>query len=62
VPAPRYRFATWLDSRDLSADPVFVELYDHDTDPNETVNVAADHPEVVKSLSSELKPFLKLKR
>lgn len=58
----RYRFVTWLDSRDHGAEPVFVELYDHATDPTETVNVAADHPEVVESLSEQLKPFLKLKR
>ena len=55
----RYRFVTWLDSRDLEADPVFVELYDHDSDPTETINVAGDHPDVVATLSNDLKTFLK---
>lgn len=55
----RYRFVNWLDSRDLDAEPVFVELYDHDQDPHETVNVAAENPEVVAALSQDLKTFLK---
>lgn len=48
----RYRFVTWLDSRDLGAPPVFVELYDHGVDPDETVNVADAHPEIVAALSA----------
>lgn len=55
----RYRFVSWLDSRDLDAPPVFVELYDHEADANETLNVASVHPEVVAELSQKLKLFLK---
>lgn len=55
----RYRFITWIDSRDLDSEPVFVELYDHAEDPTETVNVAGANPEVVKSLLDKLKQFLK---
>ena len=47
----QYRFITWLDSRDLEAAPVFVELYDHGNDPDETINVADQYPDVVKELS-----------
>jgi iduronate 2-sulfatase len=48
----RYRLVIWRDHRDAAAEPVFVELYDHETDPQETVNVADDHPEVVQRLSA----------
>ena len=27
-----------------------IELYDHKNDPYENINIAADHPDVVKSL------------
>jgi len=50
----RYRFVTWLDSRDLQGDPVFVELFDHQRDPTETVNIAADHADVVAQLSKKV--------
>ncbi len=50
----RYRLVQWLDHRSKDSDPVFVELYDHETDPMETVNVAADHPDVVSNLSQRL--------
>jgi arylsulfatase A-like enzyme len=50
----RYRFVTWLDSRDLESEPVFVELFDHDNDPKETVNIAEDNPAVVKELSGKV--------
>ena len=50
----RYRFVTWLDSRDLNADPVFVELFDHQSDPTETENIAGGHPDVVAKLSKKV--------
>ena len=50
----RYRLVQWKDFREKSAEPVFVELYDHQSDPSETKNVAQDHPEVVKKLSKRL--------
>lgn len=46
----RYRLALWRDHRDSTAAPIFVELYDHQSDPNETTNIAADHPELVADL------------
>jgi len=51
----RYRFIAWLDKRALDNKPLFVELYDHQTDKHETVNVAKAHPKVVERLLKELK-------
>jgi len=55
----QYRLVTWLDSRDLKADPVFVELYDHHIDPTETENVAVAHPDVVANLTAKIHTVLK---
>ena len=49
----RYRLVLWRDHRDPTAKPVFVELYDHQADPQETRNVAAQHPELVNKLSRQ---------
>ena len=48
----RYRLVVWRDHRDPAAKPVYVELYDHQTDPHETVNVADNHPDVVRRLNA----------
>ncbi|MCA9119652.1 MAG: sulfatase [Planctomycetaceae bacterium] len=50
----RYRLVVWRDHRDAGAAPLFVELYDHENDPAETVNIAANRPELVKELSAQL--------
>jgi hypothetical protein len=41
----RYRFTKYF----REAEPV-IELYDHQTDPNETKNIANENPGIVKSL------------
>ncbi len=41
----RYRFTKYF----RKAEPT-IELYDHQTDPNETRNIAAENPEIVKNL------------
>jgi hypothetical protein len=46
----RYRLVLWKDYTKLNAEPLFVELYDHKKDPDETRNVAAKRPELVKRL------------
>jgi iduronate 2-sulfatase len=58
----RWRLVLWKDYRDPGRAPLFTELFDHENDPDETVNVAAENAEVVEALSKELKPLLKLKR
>ena len=44
---PRYRFTQYFRDEQPT-----VELYDHQTDPYENKNIAADHPNVVKNLTS----------
>ncbi len=46
----RYRLVVWKDQRHPEAQPVFVELYDHDKDPAETRNIAQQEPELVDRL------------
>ena len=36
----RYRLVAWLDYRDVNLEPLFLELYDHKKDPQETRNLA----------------------
>ncbi|MCO8121607.1 sulfatase [Stieleria sp. TO1_6] len=50
----RYRLVVWRDQRDAQSDPLFVELYDHQTDPKETNNIAENHPDLVRSLVEQL--------
>ena len=49
-----YRFVAWKDRKNPVAKPVYVELYDHQTDPNETKNIADEHPELVVELTAQL--------
>ena len=46
----RYRFIFWKDFTEKDAAPLYFELYDHETDPGETRNIAPENPELVKSL------------
>ncbi|WP_298488178.1 sulfatase [uncultured Maribacter sp.] len=46
----QYRLIVWKDYTQPEKEPLFVELYDHKTDPKETVNVAKENPELVKKL------------
>ena len=55
----RYRLVAWTDYRDKGMDPLFVELYDHNEDPLETVNVADQNPELVEKLLLRMKRALK---
>ena len=47
----QYRFIVWKDRTNKNAEPVFVELYDHKTDPSETKNIAEKNPELVNKLT-----------
>ena len=48
----------WGDHRSSNSKPLFVELFDHKTDPTETANVAAANPELVKTLTKQLNAAL----
>lgn len=50
----RYRLVLWRDWRDATAEPVYTELFDHQTDPTETKNIADQHPDVVAKLRKQL--------
>lgn len=49
----RYRLVLWKDRRHPNADPLFVELYDHKNDPDESINVAAGNTEIIKKLTKK---------
>ena len=46
----RYRLVVWKDYTKPESEPVFLELYDHQTDPLETKNVASENPELCQQL------------
>lgn len=49
----RYRLVVWKDRRRPNETPLFVEIYDHLKDPEETVNIAKDNPELEKELLNQ---------
>lgn len=49
----RYRLVLWKDYRHPEAKPIFVELYDHQGDPAETVNIAEKEPQLVQQLQAQ---------
>jgi iduronate 2-sulfatase len=49
----RYRLVVWRDHRDATAEPLFIELFDHQTDPHETNNIAKQEPELTKKLVAQ---------
>jgi iduronate 2-sulfatase len=55
----QYRLTAWLDDRDRAAEPLAIELYDHQADPHETVNIAKTNPETVKTLMLRLRNQVK---
>ncbi|MDX1929482.1 MAG: sulfatase [Pirellulaceae bacterium] len=52
----RYRFVEWKNSGD-AANKAELELYDYQLDPEETKNLATEHPEVVASLRAILATY-----
>ena len=46
----RYRLIVWKDRDDAERSPIYTEIYDHKTDPNETVNIADTNPKLVSQL------------
>ena len=49
----RYRLVVWKDRSQPASEPVYIELFDHQTDPNETRNIAGDNSELVGELLVE---------
>jgi arylsulfatase A-like enzyme len=50
----RYRFVAWKNRKNPGEQPIYVELYDHQTDPGETKNIAQDNKDLVAQLTSQL--------
>ena len=48
----RWRLVRWTHKK--TGQPAQVELYDHQADPDENVNVAGEHPDVVERLVADL--------
>jgi iduronate 2-sulfatase len=51
----RYRLVVWKDTLHPDADPIFVELYDHQNDANETKNIADQNPQLLAKLIAQFK-------
>ncbi|MEO0472162.1 MAG: sulfatase [Bacteroidota bacterium] len=49
----QYRLVLWKDRSQPEAAPLFIELFDHHQDPQETNNIAAEHPELVQKLIAQ---------
>ena len=47
-----YRLVLWKDSKNKDKAPLYVELYDHQVDPQETKNIAEAYPKKVEELTA----------
>jgi len=58
----RYRLTLWVDRRHPKSEPYAVELYDHESDSHETVNVAnrPEHSAALAALRQELEQMLEI--
>jgi len=50
----RYRLVAWKDTAQPDAQPIFVELFDHEKDPEETINIAKQKPDLVNRLLAQV--------
>ena len=48
-----HRLVVWKDKAQPDQGPVFIELFDHQTDPTETKNIADNEPELVDKLMAQ---------
>jgi iduronate 2-sulfatase len=51
----RHRLVAWLDYRNVHAEPLFLELYDHAKDPKESQNIAKKFPVKTQALLTRLR-------
>jgi len=53
----RYRFTIWVDTRNLDTEPVALELYDHNHDPDENINIAGrpENAKLIKKMKNRIK-------
>ncbi len=49
-----FRLVAWLDYRNIKAKPLYLELFNHSKDPNETKNVVNKYPRKVDDLLNKL--------
>ena len=58
--APRYRYTEWrrVDDGTTTDDILATELYDHERDPDETANIAAEQPDAVATMQATLRSLL----
>ena len=49
----QFRLIVWKDRTQPKEDPLFIELYDHKTDPYETINIAYDDSKIVDDLLNQ---------
>jgi len=49
----QYRLVLWKDRTKTEAAPIDIELYDHQSDPTETTNIAESEPELVAKLITQ---------
>ncbi|WP_211324119.1 sulfatase [Echinicola strongylocentroti] len=57
----RYRMVRWTHTQDKGKEVIY-ELYDYQEDDQETKNIAAENPEVIKALVAKLNQYPKAKR
>jgi iduronate 2-sulfatase len=52
----RYRLVLWVDERSRQGEPIAVELYDHQNDPDENVNLAGapEHAQLIQNLTDQV--------
>tara|TARA_R110000851_G_scaffold256278_5_gene408739 strand:- start:14089 stop:15714 length:1626 start_codon:yes stop_codon:yes gene_type:complete len=49
----QYRFIVWKDRANPEKEPIYLELYDHKSDPAETINMAFNRSKLVKKLMEQ---------
>ncbi|MDB9941760.1 sulfatase [Flavobacteriaceae bacterium] len=49
----QFRLIVWKDRTQPKEEPLFIELYDHKTDPYETINIAYDDSKIVDDLLNQ---------